>query len=123
MGKAIGVGLTIIWVLIIFCSFFFAILIKKTNMTEDSLSLTLLIVSISIMFIGGLTTGLKAKQKGWLLGATTGILVILILFLIQFLGLNAGFQKGQILYYGGFFLACVFGAIIGVNFSSKQKRA
>ncbi len=121
IGKAIGVGLSVIWALIIFSSFLFTVLLKNTNITEESLSIPLLIVSISIMFAGGFAAGLKGKEQGWLLGVLTGAFLIFILFLIQFLGLNSPFQKAQLLYYGGFFLACVLGAIIGVNITTRQK--
>lgn len=117
---AITTGLITIWTLFILFSFFFSTLIRFTNMTEETFSLTYIIIAILIMFIGGLTTGAKGKQRGLLIGFVTGVLFIFILFLIQFLGLNAGWHSSQLLYYGGFLLACIIGSIIGVNLANKN---
>lgn len=118
-GVAITTGLITIWTLFILFSFLFSTLIRFTNMTEDTFSFTYIFVSILILFIGGIITGLRGKQRGLLLGLLTGSIFICILFLIQFLGLNTGWHMSQLFYYGGFLLSCAIGSIIGVNLSSN----
>lgn len=120
VGVAITTGIITIWTLFIFFSFLFSTIIRFTNMTEDSFSLIYLVVAVLIMFIGGVITGLKGKQCGLLIGLLTGSIFILILFLIQFLGLNVGWHSSQLLYYGGFLLSCIIGSIIGVNISGNK---
>lgn len=119
-GVAVTSGLVTIWTLFLFFSFFFSAIIQFTNMTEETFSLTFLLTAILIMFIGGIVTGFKSKRRGIFMGLLTGITFIIILFLIQFLGLNAGWHTSQLLFYVGFLIACVVGSIIGVNLSGKN---
>lgn len=120
VGIAITTGLITIWALFIFFSFLFSAIIRFTDISEDSFSIIFLIVSILIMFIGGIVTGIKGKHRGILIGLLTGCIFIFILFLIQFLGLNAGWYASQLIYYGMFLLSCIVGSIIGVNFSGGR---
>jgi putative membrane protein (TIGR04086 family) len=122
MGKGILYGFIAICLLFLFFSFFFSVLIKSTNMTEASLSTVLLITSFVIMFLGGFLSGLKGKEKGWLIGGATGTVFILFLFLIKFLAFSSAFSNSQLLFYAGFIGTCILGSIIGVNLTKNNKQ-
>ncbi|MDE5415022.1 MAG: TIGR04086 family membrane protein [Bacillaceae bacterium] len=96
-------------------SFVISLILSFSSLTEASFSWFILIVSFLALFIGGMIAGVKAKQKGWMVGAGTALLFTVITFLIQYLGYNSTFTMEQYLYHGGYLLASVFGGIIGVN--------
>ena len=80
--------------------------------------LKLLIVALS-MLIGGFTIGKESDQKGWLEGIKIATLIIIIFFIISYLGFDQGINIKTIIYY--FILICssTLGGLIGIN---KKKR-
>lgn len=96
-------------------SFVISLILSFSSLTEASFSWFILIVSFLALFIGGMIAGVKAKEKGWMVGAGTALLFTVITLLIQYLGYNSTFTMEQYLYHGGYLLASVFGGIIGVN--------
>ncbi|WP_236034984.1 TIGR04086 family membrane protein [Alkalihalobacterium elongatum] len=96
-------------------SFVISLILSFSSLTEASFSWFILIVSFLALFIGGMIAGVKAKEKGWMVGAGTALLFTAITFFIQFLGYNSAFTMEQYLYHGGYLLTSVIGGIIGVN--------
>ena len=98
-------------------SFVISLILSFTSLTETSFSWVILVVSFLALFIGGVISGAKSKQKGWLTGLGTGLLFTIITFLVQYLGYNSVFSTEQYLFHGGYILSGILGGIIGVNLS------
>lgn len=108
-------GLITILVIILSVSFIFSLLLRFTSLSESSFSWLIIVFTFIALMVGGFVSGGKSKQKGWLVGAGTGLLYSLLIFLVQFLGYNAMFSMQQYLFHGGFILAAIIGGIFGVN--------
>ncbi|GAA0442581.1 TIGR04086 family membrane protein [Lentibacillus halophilus] len=92
-----------------------ALLFQLTAMDQNVLSWVTLTAGLIILFIGGITAGVKGKEKGWAIGAATGLGFTLFIFLIQFLGYQQTFSTAQSINHAGFILAALVGGVIGVN--------
>ncbi|SDM99358.1 TIGR04086 family membrane protein [Sediminibacillus halophilus] len=106
--------------IILAASLILSILLKFTSFGEAALNWTTIAVSIAALFIGGLISGLKGKEKGWILGCLTGLGFILFILLYQYLGYRTGIRLEQLVHYGGFLAASVIGGMLGVNLSSES---
>lgn len=113
-------GLIAIFLLAIISSFIISFILKFTSVQEPSLQLIITIISFLSLFLGGFISGGKGKRKGWLLGALTGGLYTLIIFLFQYLGYDKLFSVQQILYHSGYIGVAICGGIIGVNVVKKN---
>lgn len=101
-------------------SVIFSSILKFSTVQESSLQIVMTIVSFIALFIGGFIAGGKGKEKGWLLGALTGGLYTLIIFLFQYLGYNSLFSATQMIYHAGYIIIAIFGGITGVNIVKKS---
>ncbi len=108
-------GLITILVIILSVSFIISLLLRFTSLTESSFSWIIMGLTFVALLIGGFVSGGKSKQKGWLVGAGTGVLYSLVVFLVQFLGYNTTFTLEQYLFHAGFIVAALIGGILGVN--------
>ncbi|MFN7249219.1 MAG: TIGR04086 family membrane protein [Anaerobacillus sp.] len=108
-------GLVTILVIILSVSFIISLLLRFTSLTEASFNWVIIILTFVALIIGGFVSGGKSKQKGWMVGAGTGLLYSLLVFLVQYLGYNSTFTLEQYLFHGGFLLAAIIGGIMGVN--------
>jgi len=108
-------GLITILVIILSVSFTISLLLRFTSLTEASFSWVIIVLTFVALIAGGFVSGGKSRQKGWLVGAGTGILFSLLVFLVQYLGYNVTFSVEQYLFHGGFVLAAIIGGILGVN--------
>ncbi|MBU9712507.1 TIGR04086 family membrane protein [Evansella tamaricis] len=108
-------GILTILILVILASLISSTLLRFTSLEEGSLTWVLLGVSFLAVFFGGFISGGRSGQKGWLAGATTAILYTIIIFFVQFLGFNEGFDIQQWLVHSGYLVVAVLGGIFGVN--------
>lgn len=76
--------------------------------------LKLFSILISVL-IGGIYIGSKACKKGWLEGIKIGLEVIVLLFLISYLGFDKGLGIKTILYYILILTSSMLGSMIGIN--------
>ncbi|WP_053219058.1 TIGR04086 family membrane protein [Virgibacillus senegalensis] len=104
--------------LILAASLILSILLKFTSFGAAALNWTTLSISIAALFLGGLISGLKGKEKGWILGGLTGLGFILFILLYQYLGYRTGITLEQLVHCGGFLAASLIGGMLGVNLSS-----
>jgi putative membrane protein (TIGR04086 family) len=118
---AVFFGLTTILLIALSFSFIVSLILSFTAFTEQSFHWIILITAFISMFVGGLVSGVKAKEKGWIAGALTALLFSIVTFLIQFLGYNTSFTAEQYMFHGGYLLAAACGGIIGVNLASNRK--
>ncbi|TWI56264.1 TIGR04086 family membrane protein [Halalkalibacter nanhaiisediminis] len=117
---AVLVGLTTVLVIVLSFSFVISLVLSFTSFTEQSVSWLILTAAFIAMFLGGVMSGAKAKERGLMAGASTALLFSLITFLIQFLGYDSSFTSEQYMYHGGYLLVAALGGIIGVNLSSNK---
>lgn len=114
-------GWIVIFSLVFLTSVMFALLLRFTNLNEQTLSWTTLVVGLISLFIGGLVAGVKGKSKGWIIGGITGVGFTLFVFLVQYLGYKQSFSLEQSLHHLGYILAALVGGVFGVNFVSSEK--
>jgi putative membrane protein (TIGR04086 family) len=117
---AVLFGLTTILVIALSFSLVVSLVLSLTSLTEHSVKWLITGVAFVTMFLGGAISGAKAKEKGWIAGASTALLFSLLTFFIQYLGYDNGFTSEQYLYHGGYILVAAIGGIIGVNLSSNK---
>ncbi|WP_096188247.1 TIGR04086 family membrane protein [Evansella halocellulosilytica] len=115
-------GILTILVLVITVSFITSLLLRFTSLQEGSLGWILIGFSFLAMFFGGLVAGGRSGEKGWLAGAVTAILYTVVIFLVQFLGYNQGFDLQQLMMHSGYLIAAVLGGMFGVNIRGQSYR-
>ena len=79
-----------------------------------------LIAIIISMFIGGLYLGRLSNKKGFLEGTKIGIVVIVILFLLSYLGFDMSFSLNTFIFYLLILISSILGSIIGINKKSSN---
>ncbi|GAA0483330.1 TIGR04086 family membrane protein [Virgibacillus sp. MSP4-1] len=114
-------GWITIFLLMLVSSFILALIIRFSEMGESTLHWLTFGLGIVYVFAGGIFAGIKGKEKGWMLGALTGLGYSLFIFLYQFLAYNQLFDGQQWLYHGLFLTAAILGGITGVNFQGNQE--
>ena len=119
---ALFYGSTIIVTLMFIFSLGLAILLRFTTFNEPLFSFISFATGFLCLFSGGLVAGLKGKQKGWLIGLTTGITFLFFVFLFQYLGLKQSISLDQLLYFSSCLFASILGGIIGVNMNINPKK-
>ncbi len=114
-------GLITVFLFIICFSFIFSLILRFTSITEQSLNLSIIITTFISLLVGGFVSGGKSHQKGWLVGASTGLAYSLIIFLIQYLGYNNTFSAAQYMFHAGYIFIAVIGGVLGVNMVRKNR--
>ncbi|MFC3779639.1 TIGR04086 family membrane protein [Bacillus chungangensis] len=114
-------GMVTIFGLIMISSFIFSFILRFSSVQEDAIHLFVMIAAFVIMFAGGFIAGGKGKQKGWFLGAATGVIYTAIIFLFQFLAHDSLFSLEQLLYHVCYILTIMMGAILGVNIHGHER--
>ncbi|WP_347834381.1 TIGR04086 family membrane protein [Gracilibacillus sp. JCM 18860] len=66
--------------------------------------------------------GLKAKNKGILVGAITSLLFTLFVFCYRYLGLDSVFTIVEMVHHTTYLLLAIIGAIVGVNLSGEDEQ-
>ncbi|SHI51361.1 putative membrane protein, TIGR04086 family [Geosporobacter subterraneus DSM 17957] len=93
-----------------------ALMITYTNISESILPIFTSVILILSITISGIYTGTKLKRKGWLNGALTGLVYILLLFMMSWIFVD-GFSIDRWTLYRTI-IAVISGGIggmIGVN--------
>ena len=107
--------LTTILVNILFSSLcYFDIIGNTTNSVLKILSILI------FSFISGLYIGIKSSNKGYLEGIKVGLITILFMILLSYLGFNDNFNMIKILYYFLILLVTIIGSVIGINKKEKK---
>ncbi len=121
ISAALLYGLLTIFVLATTSSLLFSLILRFTSTSETTVGYIILFISFFSLFIGGFISGGKGKRAGWMLGGGTGLIYTLIIFLYQYLGLDALFSTKQLIYYVSYILTAMMGGILGVNMTSKNE--
>ncbi|MGG3518934.1 TIGR04086 family membrane protein [Bacillus pseudomycoides] len=119
LSTAIGFGIITLLIFASVTSMVIALLLKFTNISEGTLTVTLFILAILSMLISGFVAGKKAQGKGWLVGLTTGLTFTILVFLVSYLGFSNSLSKSQLLYQLALMGASTLGGIFGVNMTKR----
>jgi putative membrane protein (TIGR04086 family) len=120
MFSAMLSGLIVVLGIILACSVVISLLLRFTSLSESSFTWIIIGLSFLALFFGGFISGKKGREKGWILGAGTGLLFTLIVFFVQYLGYQLQFDSEQYLYHLGYILISVIGGILGVNLANHR---
>lgn len=91
------------------------------NIINDSVTnvFKILIPIISIL-TGGIIMGKNSSKKGWLEGLKLGLMVCLLLFLFNILGLQNSIKLSTFLFYSILTITSIVGSMIGISFGEKK---
>lgn len=120
MLSAMLTGLIVVLGIILTCAVIISLLLRFTSIPESSFTWIIVGLSFLALFLGGFVSGKKGREKGWILGAGTGVLFSLIVFLVQYLGYQTQFDSEQYLYHLGYIIISLFGGILGVNLANHR---
>lgn len=96
-----------------------SMLLWLSGIQEEGLpKLTYVLHGISL-FIGGMTTGRRAEQRGWYYGGLFGVLYCFIIMLISFLAFDAGWSVSALIKLAAAFGVGALGGILGVNMKQR----
>lgn len=113
--KNIAKSLLYIFSITIFSIFIITILNYFNIINGKILSVFMILIIISALFVGGYLIGKNSKQNGWLEGIKLSLIIIAILTLFNYLGLKKEFHLTQIIYYLILTIACTLGSMVGIN--------
>lgn len=116
-------GTIAIFLILIVASLIFSFILRFTSAQESSFQVVTTVITFIALFIGGFVTGGKGKEKGWLIGALTGIFYTIIIFLFNYLGHDQLFSGKQIIYHICFIVTAMMGGILGVNMTGSKTRS
>lgn len=116
--KNIGKSLLYIISIIIISTFLITILNYFNIIGTKTMAVLKILIILIAMFIGGYLIGKSSKQKGWLEGIKLSGIVIIILVLFKYLGLQDKFSINNLIYYLILIISCTLGSMIGI---SKKK--
>lgn len=113
--KNIAKSLLYTFSITIFSIFIITILNYFNIINGKILSVFMILIIISSLFVGGYLIGKNSKQNGWLEGIKLSLIIIAILALFNYLGLKKEFHLTQIIYYLILTIACTLGSMVGIN--------
>ena len=107
----------------IFVFSFMLTLLSYLNIISNSLTtiFKMLIPIISVL-ASSIVMGINSTKKGWLEGLKLGILICILLFTFNILGLNNKFKIGQLLFYGILIFTSIVGSMIGITRKKNSYR-
>ena len=113
--KNIAKSLLYTFSITIFSIFIITILNYFNIINGKILSVFMILIIISALFVGGYLIGKNSKQNGWLEGIKLSLIIIAILALFNYLCLKKEFHLTQIIYYLILTIACTLGSMVGIN--------
>lgn len=88
-----------------------------SNSTLKYINIILIVIS---MFIGGFYLGKRSDSKGWLEGIKLGLIWVILLFIVSYLGFDKGLNFKVLIYYIILVFSSMFGGVIGINKKIKK---
>ena len=108
-----SLGITIA---ILFIFTFLLTTLSYFNITNDSITTVFkMIIPIISVLTSSIYLGINSTKKGWLEGLKLGLIITVLLFLINILGLNKNIKINQILFYGILIFSSIVGSMIGIS--------
>lgn len=112
------VGQYWIWGIILFCSLLAALGLRYTSLASDHLTMISYMVNAGALFAGGLASGRRSGQKGWMIGGTQGLAYALFVWMLSFLAFDATPVINPLAFVAFAFAISALGGMIGVNTKS-----
>jgi len=108
---------------ILFISIIIITLLNYFNIFGNKL-VTIFKIAIALIsvFVGGFIIGQSSKEKGWLEGLKLGLIVIAILFLINWIVLKQVWSIKNLIYYLILLTSSVFGSMIGISKKIEESK-
>ncbi len=113
--KNIGKSLLYIFSIIIISTFMITTLNYFNIIGTKIIAILKVLIILIAMFVGGYLIGKNSKQKGWLEGIKLSGIIISILILFKYLGLQDKFSINHLVYYLILIISCTLGSMIGIN--------
>ena len=108
-----SLGITIA---ILFIFTFLLTTLSYFNITNDSITTVFkMIIPIISVLTSSIYLGINSTKKGWLEGLKLGLIITVLLFLVNILGLNKNIKINQILFYGILIFSSIVGSMIGIS--------
>ena len=108
-----SLGITIA---ILFIFTFLLTTLSYFNITNDSITTVFkMIIPIISVLTSSIYLGINSTKKGWLEGLKLGLIITILLFLFNILGLNKNIKINQILFYGILIFSSIVGSMIGIS--------
>ncbi|MGE4283977.1 MAG: TIGR04086 family membrane protein [Clostridia bacterium] len=114
-------GIILAYMITLVVFLIFAILITYSDFSENAIPTVVVVTTVLSIIFAGARVARKAKSKGWLNGAISGITYMVILYFISCLALT-GFVFDKYVIYMlilGLFSGA-FGGIIGINLKGRS---
>lgn len=118
---ALTYGWLAMLILLTVVSMILALFLRFSSLTNPLLDQLAVVASYLILFISGLISGIKAKQKGWIIGLILSLSYSFVVYLFQYLGYGEHFTVSQLLYHVVFLVVTIIGAIFGVNLAENKQ--
>jgi len=115
-------GVLTIFILVIGASLLSSLILRYTNVTENSFFWILIGFSFVAMFIGGFISGGRSGERGWFAGTLTALLYSFVVLFTQYLSFNQWFDTQQMGMHAGYLIAAILGGMIGVNSRGSSYR-
>lgn len=115
-SKAIGFSLLIMLVLTFIVTLFNYIGLFNLKIVNAFSYITPFLSSL----IGGMVLGRRSNKKGYLEGLKLGLIMILLLFIFNFLALNQGYTLPNIILYIIILGASILGSMVGINLKKEN---
>lgn len=94
----------------------YGLLLTLSSLSESTMPTAIMIISIVSIALSSIYVAIVAEVKGWLNGAITGLIYMIILFLISLLfKTSVSFDKFVLFRLFMGFVIGILGGIIGVN--------
>ena len=108
---------------ILFFSVIIITILNYFNIFGNKLVTIFKIISALVsIFVGGFIVGKKAKEKGWLEGLKFGIIIITILFLINWIILKQELNIKNFIYYLILITSSILGGMIGISKKTVEEK-
>lgn len=108
-----SLGITIA---ILFIFTFILTILSYFNITNDSITTVFkMIIPIISVLTSSIYLGINSSKKGWLEGLKLGLIITILLFLFNILGLNKNIKINQLLFYGILIFSSIVGSMIGIS--------
>lgn len=94
----------------------FAVIITYTDFPGKMVSPIVILLTVLSILLAGFLTAKRKNSKGWLIGAATGLVYMIILYIIGALIYNnVGFGANTLAMFALGVLSGSFGGILGIN--------
>lgn len=116
LGKSFGISIIILLVITLLIT-----LLNYVNLINFKIVTIFSYITPFISFgTGGLLLGKTSINKGWLEGIKFSLIVIILLFIFNYLAFDQGFNISNIILYIITLISSIIGSMIGINLKNSD---